>query len=40
MSDTMYIIPLVLNLSKDHHRQQPHFDKLSANDSIRGILLP
>tara|TARA_R110000765_G_scaffold305291_1_gene399205 strand:- start:459 stop:581 length:123 start_codon:yes stop_codon:yes gene_type:complete len=39
MSDSMHINPFVLSLSKDNHRQQPHFDKLSANGSIRGILL-
>jgi len=40
MSEIMHFTPFVLSLSKDSDRQQPHFDKLSANDSIRGILLP
>ncbi|CAO1649103.1 hypothetical protein NYA22BAC_00104 [Parasphingorhabdus sp. NYA22] len=39
MSDIMHIISFVLSLSKHHHRQQPHFDKLSANGSIQGALL-
>jgi len=39
MSDTIHIYPFVLSLSKDSHRQQPHFDKLGAKGSIQGVLL-
>jgi len=39
MSEILNSIPFVLSLSKDIHRQQqPHFDKLSANGSIKGRL--
>jgi hypothetical protein len=40
MSELMQFTPFVPRLSKDHHRQEPHFDKLSANGSIQGKLLP
>lgn len=40
MSEPMRIIPFVLSLSKGNDRQQPHFDKLRANGSIQGKLLP
>ena len=38
MSEILNSIPFVLSRSKDIQRQQPHFDKLSANGSIKGRL--
>jgi|TARA_R110002049_G_scaffold30636_2_gene104830 hypothetical protein len=40
MSEIMHCTPFVLSLSKDSDRQQPHFDKPSANGSIQGKLIP
>jgi hypothetical protein len=40
MTETMHSTPFVLSLSKDNDRQYLHFDKLSANGSIQGILFP
>ena len=37
MVKTVHSTPFVLSLSKDIHRQQLHFDKLSANGSIQGV---
>jgi hypothetical protein len=39
MTEILLSTPFVLSLSKGIHRQQPHFDKLRANDSNQGILL-
>ena len=40
MLKNMHFTPFVLSLSKDSDRQQPHFDKLSANGTIQGKLIP
>ncbi len=40
MAKTVLSTPFVLSLSKDSYRQQLHFDRLSANGSIQGVLFP
>ena len=38
MTEILNFTPFVLSLSKDISRQQPHFDKLSANGPSKGML--
>tara|TARA_R110000850_G_scaffold9532_1_gene35030 strand:- start:44 stop:169 length:126 start_codon:yes stop_codon:yes gene_type:complete len=38
ITENLNTIPFVLSLSKDIHRQQPHFDKLRTNGSSKGRL--
>ncbi len=38
MAEILNSIPFVLSLSKDIHRQRPHFDRLSANGYSKGML--
>lgn len=38
MTKSLHSTPFALSLSKGHYRQYLHFDKLSANVSIKGVL--